>query len=89
MIPPLFLTVRIREPGRRGFRLWLPLLLLWPILLPLLLLAAAFMLLVGALLFSPLRAWRAVAATYEMICAFRGLTVDVRSREETVLIQIR
>ncbi|MDA3935616.1 MAG: hypothetical protein PF636_01940 [Actinomycetota bacterium] len=33
MLPPTVVNVRIREPDSRGFRIWLPLFLLWPLLL--------------------------------------------------------
>jgi len=33
LLPPLVIDVRVRQPETRGFRIWLPLFLLWPILL--------------------------------------------------------
>jgi hypothetical protein len=33
ILPPVVIDVRVREREKRGFRLWLPLFLLWPILL--------------------------------------------------------
>lgn len=29
-LPPLVIDVRVREPGSRNFRIWLPFFLLWP-----------------------------------------------------------
>ena len=37
ILPPLVIDVRVRQDGSRGFRIWLPLFLLWPLLLPLVL----------------------------------------------------
>lgn len=37
ILPPLVIDVRVRQDGSRGFRLWLPLFLLWPLFLPLVL----------------------------------------------------
>ena len=39
MIPPAVIDVAIREKGKKGFRIWLPLFLFWPLLLVLLVLA--------------------------------------------------
>ena len=35
-LPPLVIDVRVKEEGSRGFRIWLPLFLLWPLLFVLL-----------------------------------------------------
>lgn len=32
-LPPWIIDVRVREEGSRGFHIWLPLFLLWPLLL--------------------------------------------------------
>lgn len=42
MLPPLVIDVRIKEAGSRGFRIWLPFFLLWPLLLPILALVLSF-----------------------------------------------
>lgn len=33
ILPPLVIDVRVREEGARGFRIWFPFFLLWPLLL--------------------------------------------------------
>ncbi len=33
LLPPMVVDVRIRERGERSFRVWLPVVLLWPLLL--------------------------------------------------------
>jgi len=33
ILPPLVIDVRVREPESRGFRIWLPFFLLWPVIL--------------------------------------------------------
>ena len=40
-VPPLVVDVRVKQPDAKGFRIWLPLFLLWPLLLPLYALALA------------------------------------------------
>lgn len=50
-LPPLTLWVRVERPDReRPFRLWLPLFLLWLVLLPLVVLVLAFTLVADAVL---------------------------------------
>lgn len=41
LLLPMIIDVRVREEGNRGFRLWLPFFLLWPLVLPIF--ALAFM----------------------------------------------
>ncbi len=45
IMPPLVIDVRVRERGARGFRIWFPFFLLWPLLF----LVVGFALLVSAL----------------------------------------
>lgn len=33
IMPPLVIDVRVREEGSRGFRIWFPFVILWPLLL--------------------------------------------------------
>jgi hypothetical protein len=91
MRPPLFLRVRFHGK-RRGFGLWLPLFLIWPLflvgallLLPLVLLAAIILLPFGwsltVLMFGPL--------VLRVLCALRGLHVDVQDGREKVYISFR
>ena len=91
MRPPLFLKLRFR--GKRGrFSLWLPLFLIGPlllvgalILLPLVLLAAIILFPFGwsltVLMFGPL--------VLRVMCALRGLQVDVQDGKEQVYISFR
>jgi galactitol-specific phosphotransferase system IIC component len=91
MRPPLFL--RLRFCGRRyRFGLWLPLFLIWPLflvgallLLPLVLLAAIILFPFGwsltVLMFGPL--------LLRVLCALRGLQVDVSDGKEQVYISFR
>lgn len=83
MIPPSIMTVHVRERNKRGFKLWLPLFLVWPlalallaILLPLLLIADFVL----ALTRSRISTLRTVFGLAGVISALRGLHVDVESR---------
>jgi hypothetical protein len=35
ILPPLIIDVHVKEKGSRGFRIWLPFFLLWPLFFPL------------------------------------------------------
>ena len=89
--PPLFLRLRFHNKRRR-FGLWLPLFLIWPLflvgallLLPLVLLAAILLFPFGwsltVLMFGPL--------ILRVLCALRGLQVDVRDGREQFYISFR
>lgn len=44
MIPPVLLRIERRRAGRRGLRLWIPLILLWPLAVLLAVVAAVILL---------------------------------------------
>ena len=91
MCPPSLLRLRIRNERHR-FGLWLPLFLIWPVVLvlglalwPLLLIAAAvlwpwgwgkLLLLGGVVIFG-------------VFCALRGLRVDIKQDSQQVLVSLR
>ena len=91
IIPPMLLRVRVQSDKRR-FGLWLPLFLIWlPVLLlglalfPLVVVLAAFLWPWGwgrpLLLIGP--------ATFRLVCALRGLLIDVHSPPQQVYIAFR
>jgi hypothetical protein len=87
IFPPLLMRLHIRD-SRRHINLWLPLFLVWFVLvvlllalLPLLLIAALVLLIVGLG-----RLVRLAPVVYRCLCALHGLRVDVRQSQERVLI---
>jgi len=65
----------------QGFRVWLPVfLILWPLLL----LAAPVGVLVSLFSRQPLRF---VGLSYEMLCALRGLDIDIQQSDNVVQIK--
>ncbi len=91
MIPPLFLRVRVHS-GRRRFGVWLPLFLIWA---PIFLLGLALfpLVLVLALVLWPW-GWGkplvlAGPALFRIVCALRGLLIDVHSPPQQVYIAFR
>ena len=89
--PPSLLDFRIKGV-KRGFRLWLPLFLVWP---PFLLIALAMfpLVLLLALLMLPFGRGRTLLLIgpwfFRMFCALRGLVIDVKSGATQVYIVIK
>ncbi len=83
MMPPTIITVHIRAGDRRGFKLWLPVFLVWPFALVLLLVLLPLLLIVDcvlALTRSRVSTLRTVLDVGGVVSALRGLYVDVESR---------
>jgi hypothetical protein len=91
MLPPAILRLRVVENKRRKIALWLPIFLLWPPLF-LLIVASLPLILVLALAFwwhtKARKVVKSIVPVFDAICSLRGLTVDVESEEEKVLIKI-
>jgi len=88
---PLFATLRIRhqkpgEPLRRGFRLWLPLFLIWLLLAPLVLVLMPIFFVVC--LATRINPFRSIAAIWRFLCALRGTHIEVDTAHDTVLVHI-
>ncbi|MCX6377784.1 MAG: hypothetical protein NTU88_17435, partial [Armatimonadetes bacterium] len=82
------LRIRISEKGERGFRLWIPLFLFWPVLV-----LVAFIAPVVIVASPRLRRRSSVKSVLmsgpcflEALCAVRGLRVDVRDEQDCVSI---
>jgi hypothetical protein len=83
---PILACVRIRIGEGRGFQLWLPLFLLWLVMLPLLILISPFFLIACLVLMTnPLR-W--LVLSWEVLSALRGTLIDVDQRGQSVYIKI-
>jgi hypothetical protein len=91
-LPPLVIDVRVRKPGSKGRRLWLPLFLLWPPLLLLLLPVVVIALLVDlALLVSGARYHHytlLVVNSLKLLAEVRGTHVDALSDDSLVKVDI-
>ena len=81
MLPPALLRVRVQNEERR-FRLWLPVVVLWPLVAAIALVATPIVALAGALSWrggrgrSILMAWPLLLY---LLASLRGLRVDVAS----------
>jgi hypothetical protein len=84
MTPNLAL-IGIQTPAKRGFRLWLPLFLLW---VPVLLLAPLlFLALLMLCLGKRVNPWRAIAVCWAIVCSLPGTGIQVQTPK--ALIQVR
>ena len=86
MIPPMIMWIRFR-----WFAIWVPLFLLYPIVLALWLLIIPFIFLGMTVTGRISRFWKVIQltlATYVMVCAMRGLQIDVRSDRTTFQIHL-
>lgn len=90
MIPPLVMRLRVTPGSGRGFGLWLPLFVVWPLLLVLLVLLLPLLILadlIMALCRYPFSAIRAVWSLWAVLCSLHGLHVDVDgARGDKVLV---
>ena len=88
---PLLLRIRVRKEDHRGVNLWLPLFLLWLIVLPLLALLLPLVLL-AALVLWPSGKGKLILYGYVMI--FRligymsGLKIDIKSRDNNIYVNL-
>ena len=86
MIPPMVMWIRFG-----WFGLWIPLFLLWPIVLVLWLFFLPFVFLGMAVAGRISRFWKVIQLTlaaYEMVCAAKGLRVEVRGDRTTFEIYL-
>jgi len=93
MGPPLVLRIRLSEKGGRGIRMWIPLFLIYPVLFiftvllaPVVFFAAAILAIAG--LGTQSRMLLMLPRLVELMCALRGLTIDVRDNEDQVYISL-
>ncbi len=91
-LPPMFVLIRIGKNGRRGFPLWLPILLAWPFIAAMGALAALLVVLVMLVKGSGARRIALIAiATWRValvVCALRGLRVRVRDNDRPIDIGV-
>jgi hypothetical protein len=88
MLPPMILRLRVGTAERPGHALWLPLFLIWLILVPFAVVALAITLLVDAALILIARPYHHYTLLLfrglGLLGATRGLVVSIRSEEHVV-----
>ena len=75
---PFVAVVSLRNQQSRTFRLWIPLFLVWLLLLPLALLLSPFIFI--ACLVCRVNPWRGVALLWQVLTALADTTVEVEHR---------
>jgi hypothetical protein len=85
-VTPNFAIVQVYNPYWRRLRLWIPLFLLW---IPFLLLSPLiFLVLLCVCLAGQVNPWRAIAVCWAILCSLSGTDVHVRSKQNQVLVRI-
>ena len=90
-LPPCLVDVKIAEEDCRKFRIWLPLFVLWPLLLALVLLALIVALFAdGVLIIAGQKHGysRLIVGCLEVMGASRGVQVHVRDEHHTVAVTV-
>lgn len=88
ILPPSILRIRLRRRKRRGLNLILPLILIWPIVLALALVLWPVALVVAAHYGKLRAAVRVLPRVFLVMCALRGLRIDLADAEERMLVYI-
>lgn len=91
-LPPTLLYVRHDSPERRGIGVWLPLFLIWLVLLPFVLVALLVTALVDTVLFLSWRSYHhytlLLLRALGLLGELRGLTVHIQSKNDVVDIDV-
>ncbi|MDD8025138.1 MAG: hypothetical protein PHI34_01400 [Acidobacteriota bacterium] len=86
---PMIVRFKVKQPGRRGFRLWFPVILIWLILAALMLVLLPFLLLAALITMWNGPGFR-LLLIYPLLAAvlwnLGGLTIDVDQKESALLI---
>jgi hypothetical protein len=83
---PNIAIVHIHNPYWRGFRLWLPLFLLW---IPVILLSPLLLLILLAVCFlARINFWESIAVFWGILCALPGTDVRVVAQGNHILVEI-
>jgi hypothetical protein len=83
---PSIAIVQVHNPHWRGIRLWIPLFLLW---IPALLLAPLILLaVVVACLMAQVNPWTAISTFWGLLCALPGTHVHISSKQNQILVRI-
>jgi len=90
-LPPLWFYIRVRDKGKKFIGLWLPLLLIWLLLLPFLLMTFILILLGDTLTAFRFRLTRILTAVLGLSTLIKGTTVRINNYKEdsSVLVHIQ
>jgi hypothetical protein len=89
---PLILKLRIKDKNQKRFGIWLPLFLLWLIVLPLLALPAPLVLLAVFIFWLCGKGWFVLnfyIGIFGLIGNLSGLKIDIQSKDSIVYLNLR
>lgn len=86
MLPTTVFHIRITEKGRRKFNLWLPVILIWPVVVALMVALAPIAIVLSLVLGRYRRLILAGPRLIALSWALRGLRIDVKDGKDQVLI---
>ena len=93
ILPPWLIDVKVREADAKGFRIWLPLFLLWPLLFLLLAIALVFTLLADVVLFITGQRYHhytlLLLGCMKVLAETRGTYADVNGPDAVVRVRIK
>jgi hypothetical protein len=87
---PTFVKLRVKEEGKRGWNLWLPLIILYILFAPILIILLPILVIVLFILALThgAKVFRSITYIYECFSALSGLTIDVDSKNTRLYISI-
>jgi hypothetical protein len=83
---PLFAVIGFRTSRQRTFRLWLPLFLVWVLLLPVVLVLFPFFLV--ACLILDMNAGKTISAGWNVAAGLRGMHVEINDPKTYILLRL-
>ncbi len=93
ILPPWLIDVKVKESGEKGFRIWLPLFLLWPLILIVLALVLVVTILVDVVLFITGQRYHhytlLVLGSMKLLAETRGIHADVNGPDTLVHVTIK
>jgi hypothetical protein len=91
IFPPALFRLRLVEYGRKKVGLWVPVFLLWPLLLVLAAVSVPLLLVAALALWrnpKARKALKSIPAAFVAFCSLRGCRIEVNGAEEEVFIKI-
>ena len=92
IFPPSILRIRIVKKGKKKLGLWLPLFLLWPVILALLVMLLPLLFVLAICPRRGAEGGMIVAGlpqVFVIACALRGLKVDVQEDDQQIQVSLR
>lgn len=87
MMPPVWMKLRVRGGEGRGVRLWIPLILLWPVVFLLAVVGLVFLVVISLVSRRARALIRSIPAMFITVCSLRGLKVDVNDGDDVVFLE--